>query len=234
MDQIVPHVCALLLWDKNVTVTSILPFECEVSSVIYELSELNNPRVKTALCQNDNVYLLLFQDSFFLRNVFFFCLNHFKYSARPGYTIFISVMLYSIHHAWGIKSSPFGNDKMKSMWNQTKCWDNAIGSIGKCNSFWCYWCSADQGMSTYLENLQMLENLTRNLNWMCKMKSCLQLYAEQQKRGSYLTRKCHLSASVLEKNDTKAYHHLEAMVKLAFLIFRVLFSNLNKIFQIII
>lgn len=110
---------------------------------------------KHSCSKNDNVYLFLLSIKIwiFAENILL--------GSRPGYTTFTSVMLYSDHHARGMDTIPCGIDKRSNNTNvkQTKCWDNAIGSIGKCNSLWCYWCSSDRGMSTYLEQFQTLENL---------------------------------------------------------------------------
>lgn len=131
-------------------------FELKVSLVIYELRLFYDPWVKTLLFKNENLHLFLHsRKKIFSENIIYctvpgldispLCLSCYTVSIMPG--------------EWTLSPVVMIKDQIKPMWNQTKCWDNAIGSIDKCNSFWCYWCSADRGMNTYLEQLQILENL---------------------------------------------------------------------------
>lgn len=63
MDQIVPHVCTLLLSDKKKKKTQVqlvfFSFEFKVSLVIYELRDFHDPLVKTLLFRNENLCLFL-------------------------------------------------------------------------------------------------------------------------------------------------------------------------------
>lgn len=71
MDQIVPHVCTLLLSEqkkKKELQLVCFSFEFKVSLVIYELRLLHDPCVKTLLFKNENLYLLLQSRKYYFSN----------------------------------------------------------------------------------------------------------------------------------------------------------------------
>lgn len=129
MDQIVPHVCTLLLSDKKKKKTQVqlvfFSFEFKVSLVIYELRDFHDPLVKTLLFRNENLCLFLLS-----RNVDLLWKQYIHYQA--WYTTFIYVMLYSVHHARGMDTIPCVNDKRS---NKTNVKPNQV--LRQCKRF--YW-----------------------------------------------------------------------------------------------